>query len=53
MDRFVAEANIKHFKRRLAEEADLTKREVIQNLLEVEENILAKLERGGKQKDSG
>ena len=43
MDRFIAEANIKHFKRRLAEETDPNKRKVLQDMLEAEKAALAEL----------
>jgi Ser-tRNA(Ala) deacylase AlaX len=41
MKRFIAEANIEHFRRKLAEESDPKKRAIIQRLLDEEQEKLA------------
>jgi hypothetical protein len=43
MDKFVARANIEHFRRKLAAETDETKREALARLLAEEEVKLASL----------
>ncbi len=43
MDKFVAKANIEHFRRKLAAETDETKRQALARLLAEEEDKLASL----------
>jgi hypothetical protein len=43
MDKFVAKANIEHYRRKLAQETDETKRQVLARLLAEEEAKLASL----------
>jgi hypothetical protein len=43
MDKFVARANIEHFRRKLAAETDETKRQALMRLLAEEEAKLASL----------
>ena len=43
MDKFVARANIEHFRRKLAAETDETKRQALARLLAEEEGKLASL----------
>ena len=43
MDKFVAKANIEHYRRKLAQETDETKRQVLATLLAEEEAKLASL----------
>jgi TnpA family transposase len=45
MDKFVAKANIEHYRRKLAEETDDTKRQTLARLLAEEETKLASLTR--------
>jgi len=52
-DRFVAKLNIEHFQRKLAEETDEAKRQILKKLLAEEEAKLAKLEEASRgKKDS-
>jgi hypothetical protein len=50
MDKFVAQANIEHYRRKLATEADEAKRQVLARLLAEEEAKLAALENLDKNK---
>jgi len=49
VDRYVARLNIEHFKRKLAEETDPAKREMLMGLLAEEEVKLAALEEKSKE----
>jgi hypothetical protein len=53
MDRRIAELNIEHLRKKLAEETDPRVRETMQRLLEEERAKLMKLQRLGEAKKSG
>ncbi len=52
MDRSIARLNIEHFRKKLAEKGDETKRQTLLRLLAEEEAKLAALDRPPKEKQS-
>jgi hypothetical protein len=52
MDKFVAKANIEHYRKKLAQETDETKRQVLARLLAEEEAKLASVTDDSQKKRS-